>query len=97
MKFTESLSDEILVSHVSSGNSAALESLYDRHARILYAVAVRITGDAGSAEEVTQDAFFQLWRKSAQFDPSRGSVINSAGNHTTSCDFPRPRATGQAR
>ncbi len=68
-------SDELLVDRVVQGDQSALESLYDRHGSLLYSVALRITGDSGSAEELLQDAFFQLWRKSSQFDTTRGSLI----------------------
>ncbi len=69
------LSDELLVDRLVQGDQLALESLYDRHGSLLYSVALRITGDSGSAEELLQDAFFQLWRKSSQFDSARGSLI----------------------
>jgi RNA polymerase sigma factor (sigma-70 family) len=38
-------------------------------------VAFRITGDAGTAEELLQDTFLQLWLKASQFDTARGSLI----------------------
>lgn len=69
------LSDELLVDRLLHGDQTALESLYDRHGSLLYSVAVRITGDSGSAEELLQDTFFQLWLKSSQFDTARGSLI----------------------
>lgn len=67
--------DEELMGHLLRGDQAALKTLYDRHSRLLYSVALRITGDAGSAEELLQDTFFQLWRKASQFDTARGSLI----------------------
>jgi RNA polymerase sigma factor (sigma-70 family) len=69
------LSDEVLVDRMVKGDQSALESLYDRHGSLLYSVALRITGDTGSAEELLQDTFFQLWRKSSQFDTARGSLV----------------------
>lgn len=67
--------DEELIGHLLRGDQAALKTLYDRHSRLLYSVALQITGDAGSAEELLQDTFFQLWRKASQFDTARGSLI----------------------
>ena len=56
-------------------DESALESLYNRHSKRLYSLALRITGDTGRAEELLQDTFFQLWQKASQFDPARGSLI----------------------
>jgi RNA polymerase sigma-70 factor (ECF subfamily) len=69
------LSDEKLMRHLVRGNQSALESLYDRHSKTLYSVALRITRDAGTAEELLQDIFFQLWQRASQFDRARGSLI----------------------
>ena len=71
----DALSDELLVDRLVHGDQLALESLYDRHGSLLYSVALRITGDSGGAGELLQDTFFQLWRKSSQFDSARGSLI----------------------
>jgi len=57
------------------GDESALESLYERYNSRLYSAARRITGESGSAEEVLQDTFFQLWRSAHQFDSARGSLI----------------------
>jgi RNA polymerase sigma factor (sigma-70 family) len=60
---------------VLRGDHAALESLYERYGGLLYSVALRITGDSGTAEELLQDTFFQLWRKASKFDEAKGSLI----------------------
>ena len=44
----------------------AFEQFYDRHARIVYRLLLRIVQPAGTAEEVSQDAFLQLWRNGGQ-------------------------------
>jgi len=84
------MSDETLIGCLAQGDPGALESLYKRHKRFLYSLAVRITGDPEGAEEVLQDTFLQLWRRSYQFDSARGSLIgwlstvtrNGAISHT---------------
>lgn len=68
-------SDEQLMNHLVRGDQSALETLYQRHSRVVYSVAFQITGEAASAEELLQDTFFQLWQKASQFDLARGSLI----------------------
>lgn len=70
----EHLTDEQLVERIASGDERALGALHERHERLALAIAHRIVRDAGSAREVTQDAFLDLWRTAPQFDPARASV-----------------------
>ena len=48
--------------------------LYDRYSSIVYAVALRVLGDTGAAEDVVQEVFLQLWRNPGAFDSSRGNL-----------------------
>jgi RNA polymerase sigma-70 factor (ECF subfamily) len=48
--------------------------LYDRYSSIVYAVALRVLGDTGAAEDVLQEVFLQLWRNPGVFDSSRGNL-----------------------
>lgn len=67
-------SDEVLLERISRGESDALGVLYDRYARVAIAVAYRVLGEHGTAEDVVQEAFLAVWRRVDSFDPSRGSV-----------------------
>lgn len=68
------LSDEELVELVSEGETAAFEALYEKYSGATYALAVRMLGDAGAAEEVVQDAFVSMWKKSETYDASQGKL-----------------------
>jgi RNA polymerase sigma-70 factor (ECF subfamily) len=59
---------------MKSGDQSALAELYDRYSSVVYAVALRVLGDAGAAEDVLQEVFLQLWRNPAGFDAARGSL-----------------------
>ena len=66
--------DSALVARAATGDERALGELYDRFGGMAFSLASAIVGDAADAEEVAADAFSQVWRSAAGFDPSRGSV-----------------------
>lgn len=55
------------------GERAALDGLYQAEAARMLGVALRIVRRRTLAEEAVQDAFVQVWRKAASFDPALGS------------------------
>jgi RNA polymerase sigma-70 factor (ECF subfamily) len=67
------VTDEALVAAVRGGDEDALVTLYDRYAASIYSLALRITGDRLTAQEVTQDTFLRLWKHAAMFDRERGA------------------------
>jgi len=69
------LSDVEVVARLVAGDERALGILFDRHGAMAYGLAMAMVHDAADAEEVVADAFAQLWRSAATFDPARGSVI----------------------
>lgn len=64
---------EELAQKVALGDRRAFLELYDRCAPKVYGLALKIMGDAMTAEEVTQDAFLKLWTRAETFRPGRGS------------------------
>jgi RNA polymerase sigma-70 factor, ECF subfamily len=66
--------DEDVMIRLQRNDSSALTCLYDRYSPTVLAIAFRILRDHGEAEEVVQEAFFQVFQKSSQFDPSKGST-----------------------
>jgi RNA polymerase sigma-70 factor (ECF subfamily) len=66
--------DVSLVWAMRSGDESAIATLYDRYSSIVYAVALRVLGDTGAAEDVLQEVFMQLWRNPGVFDSSRGNL-----------------------
>jgi RNA polymerase sigma-70 factor (ECF subfamily) len=67
------LRDEELLALIVRRESAALGVLYDRYARLVFTIALRITGDRETAEEVTQDAFQNVWQSAGGFQAGSGS------------------------
>ncbi len=69
----DSLSDDELLAGVRDGDPAAFEAFYDRHQGTAMALAYRILGDRGAAEDVVQESFLAVWRRAGTFEPTRGS------------------------
>ena len=60
---------------MARGDGSAVAEVYDRHARAIYSLALRMLSDAADAEDVVQDVFTQAWRQADRYDPSRAPVI----------------------
>jgi RNA polymerase sigma factor (sigma-70 family) len=68
------VTDDALVAAMVGGDPWALVAFIQRFEPRVYGLALRVVGDPGLAEEVTQDAFVRVWRRAASFDPERGQV-----------------------
>ena len=51
-----------LVTRASRGDEGAFEALYRQHVGRVYGLCLRMTGQAESAEDLTQDTFVSAWR-----------------------------------
>ncbi|HEU5037587.1 MAG TPA: ECF RNA polymerase sigma factor SigK [Nocardioides sp.] len=58
------------------GDEAAFARLYDATASRVFGLALRVVRDRAQAEEVTQEAFLEIWRTSGRYDPDRGSPLS---------------------
>ena len=67
-------SDQLLMGQVRAGGQQAMAAVFDRYAGMVYSVALRVLKDAGQAEDVTQEIFFQLWRDPEKFSFAKGSL-----------------------
>ncbi len=60
-------SDADLVRMAQQGDQEAFTALFNAHKSKVYSICLRMTGNTAEAEDLTQDAFLQVFRKLASF------------------------------
>lgn len=66
--------DEELARGLVAGDEDCLAAVYRRWSSLVYALARRALGNAGEAEDVTQQVFLGVWRGRAGYRPERGPL-----------------------
>lgn len=61
------LSESELIERAKQGDAEAFEALYHLHKRRVYSLCLRMTANTAAAEDLTQEAFLQLYRKISTF------------------------------
>ncbi|MBZ5695660.1 MAG: sigma-70 family RNA polymerase sigma factor [Acidobacteriia bacterium] len=74
MTQTIDLSDGLLLQRMMAGDEDAFAQVYQRTHPAIYRFALHMTGNAGVAEDVTQEVFMTLIRNPRRFDPARGTL-----------------------
>jgi RNA polymerase sigma-70 factor (ECF subfamily) len=77
----DKLSEAEAIERAKQGDAEAFETLYNLHKRRVYSLCLRMTANAAEAEDLTQEAFMQLFRKIATF---RGESAFSTWLHRMS-------------
>ena len=68
------LPDETLLAGLGAGDADLALAFVRRFQRVVYGVALTVTRDPTTAEDVAQQAFEQAWRHAQVYDSRRGSV-----------------------
>jgi RNA polymerase sigma-70 factor (ECF subfamily) len=63
----DGLSEAEAIERAKQGDAQAFEILYSLHKRRVYSLCLRMTANTAAAEDLTQEAFLQLFRKIATF------------------------------
>src|SRR5262249_28392808 len=82
-KQSDGLSEAEAIERAKQGDAEAFESLYDLHKRRVYSLCLRMTANTAEAEDLTQEAFLQLFRKIGTF---RGESAFSTWVHRMAVD-----------
>src|ERR1700692_3886840 len=75
------LSESEAIERAKLGDAEAFQALYDKHKRRVYSLCLRMTANTAEAEDLTQEAFLQLYRKIGTF---RGESAFSTWLHRLS-------------
>jgi RNA polymerase sigma-70 factor (ECF subfamily) len=62
-----------LIRRMAEGDADACSGFYDRYARLVYPLILRIVQEPADAADVLQDVFWEAWQAAATYDPGRGS------------------------
>lgn len=66
--------DDRMLDLLARAEPEGVEMLYDRYAGLAYTLAFRVLNDAGTAEDVVQEAFLSIWRRASTYRSDRGSL-----------------------
>ena len=86
-----------LLGRAGRGDQAAFGELYDALAPLLYGSVLKVVRDPAQSEEVTQEAFIELWRLAPRYDASRGTVRSWAATIAHRRAIDRVRSEQAAR
>jgi RNA polymerase sigma-70 factor (ECF subfamily) len=67
-------SDDGLMAASAAGNRAAFARLVERHMAMAWRLALRLTGDAGDAEDLVQEGFARLWNQGPRWQSGQSGV-----------------------
>jgi RNA polymerase sigma-70 factor (ECF subfamily) len=67
--------DEALIAAIAADDQRAMRTLYNRHRVRVFRFAIRLVGDAASAEDVVSEAFIEVWRQADRFE--RRSTVST--------------------
>ena len=70
----EEMSDALLISAIAGKAVWAMDVLYQRYHRMLYAFIYRIVADHQVTEDLMQEAFFSVWQRADSYSPLHGGV-----------------------
>lgn len=72
----------LLMARVAARDVKAFEKIYDAYYRLVYGIALRMLGDVGAAEDVTQAVFLKIWTAPERFREGNfaGWIVRVARN-----------------
>lgn len=63
--------DKQIVRDYLNGDETALNAIIKRHLKLVYNFAYRLTGNAQSSEDISQETFIKIWKNIKKYDPNQ--------------------------
>ena len=76
--------DKILIEKYFQGDEKSLEILIQNYLKPVYSFVYRYVGNAGDAEDITQETFVKMWKNLKKFDPQRSRFATLRGRQNKS-------------
>ena len=74
---SDDAADAVILDRLATGErEAPMAELYERYARRVYGLGLRLLGDANQAEELVQETFVRLWQGAGRYDRTQGAVAS---------------------
>ncbi len=86
-----------LLRSIAGGDQRALHALYERTHRLVFTLTMRITNNPTTAEELTMDVFYDIWRHASKYEPAGGTVLGWILNQARSRAIDRLRFDGRQK
>ena len=67
--------DADLLTLIAKGDRRAFGQLYDRSSPVLFTLSLKMLGDREEAEDLLQEVYTEVWRKSVRYDDRRGTPM----------------------
>src|SRR5690349_11593256 len=67
--------DADLLTLIAKGDRRAFGQLYDRSSPVLFTMSLKMLGDREEAEDLLQEVYTEVWRKSVRYDERRGTPM----------------------
>ena len=64
-----------LAARLRAGDTDALAAAYDAYGAATFGLLLRMLGDRAAAEDVQQQVFTEVWRRSGDYDPRRAGLL----------------------
>jgi RNA polymerase sigma-70 factor (ECF subfamily) len=89
--------DKAVMDAVASGRKDALGVLYDRHCDKMMSIGMGILANRAEVEDVLHDVWVEVWERSGDYDPVRGTVSTWIMVRMRSRCLDRVRRVGRKR
>jgi RNA polymerase sigma-70 factor (ECF subfamily) len=67
--------EQEIIKLFKAGDVRAMDLLYDHYADTLYGIVCKMLGNEEEAQDVLQDAFVKIWKRSSHYDASKGRLF----------------------